>query len=372
MSLKEKLLSYKVGNKLDRKAENTASSAPVTDDIYDIKNVSSFEFENFIFELFSSLNVDAMVETILIYLMSNFSVNKVAIFFLDEDNNIYTPIGIKGVEDFEDVKIDFDSYLLKLLNSPIFFNDIKDEPGIGNDITILQNNGFEVIIPLIHQNEKVGFVLLGNKNSGEKVAKSETDMLMNAGNIIANALYNAIFIDKQKAKYEELSLDYKNMLTLIETLKNIQLAENIDEALKLFFNILNDIYKITAANLLLKDPASNVFRVIKSIGLSDETEEKFEIASNEDIIGDLIDIGEPMMVPDFTEMSLYKEKISDTDKEKIKFFYTVPIKFGNECIGIFNVFNIDMEIEEELPAWLERDLSYLPLSILPYLVNEFK
>ncbi len=365
MGLKDKLVRYKNYDEMPDKQETPIAEKTVND-------VRENNFENFIYELFSSLNINAMVETVLIYFMSRFDIDKAVIFFLDENDNVYKPIGIKGVNDFKDIVIDFDSYFLKLINNPIFLEAIQDETVRGEEINIFIKKGLGLVVPLKYKNEKTGFVMFGNKLDGSNLSDDDVTAINNVSNIIANALYNAISIENTKQKYDELSLDYKNMLTLIETLKNIQLAENIDEALTLFFNILKDIYKITAANLLLKDNSVNIFRTLKSIGLSPETDDLFEIKNDDDVIGDLIEIGESMMIPDFREMRIFEERVTEDDKKNISFFYTVPIKFGNECIGVFNVFNMDMEIVNDIPSWLERDLSYLPLSILPYLVNDLK
>ncbi len=379
MGLKEKLIKIKKELNGEIEKNETISIEDENETIPAIaeENLSvtpspTTEIENFIIELFSSNDLSSISNTIILYFMSKFNIKNILINMLDEDENLYKPIICKGIKNCNSLIYDFDNYMLKIVNEYSTLEDIKEEPGIEPEIIKLTNENLYIIFPLVLKNDKIGFVSLGKKNGENPLTKEEIEEILKINNIIGVALYNSIAISKTTEKYDNLNLEYKNLMTLIETMKNIQLSDDINEALDLFFNILQDIYKVKTANILIKDINSKIYRTIKSIGLSEETDNLFEITENDETIGDLIEMGESLLVPDFLESDIYQNKISENDKKNVKFLYTVPLKFGNNCIGIFNVLNMDYEVEDEIPSWLERDLSYLPISILPYMVNELK
>ncbi len=153
--------------------------------------------------------------------------------------------------------------------------------------------------------------------------------------------------------------------------RNINLAENLDEALTIFYRTVKDFFKINAANILIKNFSGRKFRTVKSLGLSEKTDKNFIIEKKEDTFNNIIELGESMFIPDFQEMKVFKKGIANEDKEKIKFFYCVPVKLGNKCFGFFNVFSSDNNIDK-LSNDFVKALAYIPLGLLPYIINKSK
>ena len=124
MGLKERLI--KIKQQLMQSTKKTEISVPR----------SRTDTYNFVLELFSDMNLNTQVETILISLISKFNVNNILIHLLDEDENVYKLIGHKGItkETADTFEFDYDSYFLKALNHPLAISDLMNEPAFNNEI----------------------------------------------------------------------------------------------------------------------------------------------------------------------------------------------------------------------------------------------
>ena len=185
-------------------------------------------------------------------------------------------------------------------------------------------------------------------------------------------LYNTFSLQDMNKRVFELDQEHKMYLNLFEGIKNISLAENIDEAITIFYRTIKDSYGINTANILITDPGTGGYKVFKSLGLSKETDNNFKITEDEAAFNNIMELGEPMFISDFKEMDIYKKGISEADKKKIKLLYSVPIKTGNKSFGYFNIFNLGDDFSGELSRIQERVFSLLPFGLLSYIINESK
>jgi len=337
------------------------------------KLLEKFEISDFILELFNETSLDSQIETAIIGLMNRFNVNNILINFLDEDENVYKLIGSKGLkeENKKDFDFEYDSYFIKALHTPVRIEELMNEPAYNVDINKFLPYNFKIIFPLIYGDEIKGFITLGEKIDKEEYTSEDISEMQNLGKVIGTAIYNSANLEKMRQKYNEIKNENKNYLMLFEGFKNINLSENLEEALSIFYRIVRDIYNVNVANLLIKSPSDNIFRVRKSWGLSEQTDKEFFISPQDDMFKNVIEIGESMLLPEFQNTEAFN-KISEQDKEKIKLFYTVPIKLGEKCVGIFNVFNMGEVVTDTLPSNIEQVLSFLPFSLLPYILHELK
>ncbi len=337
------------------------------------KLFEKFGVSNFVIELFSDCKLQSQVETTLIGLISKFNVSNILINFLDEDENIYKLVGSKGLkeENKKDFYFDYSSYFIKALQSPVRIEELMSEPTYNVEINKFLPYNFKVIFPLIYGDEVKGFITLGEKLNKQPYTSEDFIEMESFGKIIGTAFYNSANLERIKKKYNEIKEENKNYLVLFEGFKNINLSENLEEALSIFYRTIRDNCNVNTANLLIKEDSGNIFKVIKSWGLSTETDNNFVISLNDEIFKNIIDVGEPMLLPDFQNIQAF-DKMSELDKEKVKLFYTVPIKLGERCIGIFNIFNLGEDIINTIPSHIEQILSLLPFSLLPYIFMKLK
>lgn len=352
MGLREKAKEYRIKSKIYKPEKD------------------SIEIADFITELLGVSDIESQIKTAIIGLISKFKTAKILINFIDEDENIYKCIGAKGISDDEKEKFNFEhnNYFIKALNKVVNIKDLIIEPQYREEINKFLLYNFKIIFPLNYDSDLKGFVTLGEKLDNTEYNENDFLEMQKFGKILGAVFYNSIFLNKITKKYYEIKDENRNLLTLFEGFKNINLSENLDEALSIFYRIVNDIYKVEVANFLIKDKDSNIYKVRKSWGMSEETNNTFFISQEDEIVKNIIEIGEAMLIPEFSKIDIF-ERISDRDKDKIKMFYLIPIKIGENCFGIMNIFNIK-DINDKIPLDIERVLSFLPYSLLPYILYE--
>lgn len=333
-----------------------------------------FDVYNFVTELLSNNKPDLQIKTILLSFMNKFNVNKILINFLDEKENIYHLLGYKGIKEKDTPVFDFDyqDYFLKALIEPVKFSELIKEPKHKNELNQFITNDFKIIFPLHYKKELKGFITLGNKMDGSEYTTGDIEQIKQISQLIAASLYNTHSFQDTYNKLEELEKDQKMYLNLFEGIKNINLAENLDEAVTIFFRTIKDSHNIQTANIMIKDKETKGYKTLKSLGLTKETDDNFKIQGNEITFNNIMELGESMFISDFEELEIYKNAISEVDKEKIKTFYTVPIKLGNTGFGFINIFDLGDNFTGELSRIQERIISFLPFGLLPYIINENK
>ncbi len=333
------------------------------------KLYEKFELSNFIIELFNDVEMESQIQTVLFGLISKFNVNKIIINFLNETNNIYEPIGYKGIEEatVPRFKFEFDSYFIKAIHTPIKIDELLKEPDYKDEIDIFNSQGIKVLFPLFYGGDVKGFIGVGNKTDNSDYVSEDFLEMENLGRIIGTAFSNSYNFYSMEKEYTKLKNENRNYVLLLESFKNINLADNLDEALSIFYRNINDIFKVEIANIVVAKPGDSQYRCIKSWGLSEDINESFTIAKDDEIFKNIAEVGEAMMLPDFQNLEVFN-KFNDEDKRKIRFFYTVPIKFGESCVGFFNIFKVEGENNEVIPPNKEKIFSFIPFSLLPYIL----
>ncbi len=359
MGLREKARKYR-----QKKAEKSEVKAEETKE-----ETGLFDFYNFIIELFTDTTLDSQINTIILSLTTQYKTEKVGINFLDEEENIYKIIGEKNLAPDEKTKLeyDFDNYFLKGIRSPIRIEDLKKDPIYQGESEKLLKMGFKVIFPLYWRNMLKGFIILGNKISGEGYTDAELYEMTKLGDLMGVALYNSAKLNSFENRLKKIEEEHKNIISLFESFKNISLSLSLEEALTMFYRIARDIYSVKTANIMLFDAVSNQFKTLKSWGFSADTDKNFIIQADEEPFNTIIELGESMTFTDLSEVPAL-EKIPPEDKDKIKFFMIIPIKFGDRIIGLFNIFS-SAEGKGISPE-SEKTLTFLPFALLPYILTE--
>ncbi len=336
-------------------------------------SVNLSDLFNVFLKIFNTATLNLPVAMILTEIKKKFNISNVLINFIDEHENIYKLIGESGIKDHDALKFNFnyDSYFLKAINGPIYIADLITEPYFKKELEFLNLYEFQIIFPLFHDDDLKGFITLGKKEDGSGFNLHDMTELTRFGGIIGNALYNFYVIYDSSIKIFDLNKEHKADLEAIETLKNIHLSEDLNEALTIFFRSVKDHYKINSANLIIKDLSTGSFKTAKSIGLSEATDAAFQMDEMDDIFNTIIEIGESMDIPDYKTLSIYNNGISQEDKDKIKMFYCMPIKLGEDCLGFFNIFEC-ANADESLPHDIIKPLSVISLGVVPYIINESK
>ncbi|MBU1077121.1 MAG: hypothetical protein KKH98_07505 [Spirochaetes bacterium] len=341
----------------------------------DINNGTSVsvDVDSFILELFGEKRLQLPLEIVYNLLKKRFKATRVIINFLDEKESIFKMIGSTGITASvkEGPSLEFGSYVLKTLTSPVHFSELISEPKYKEELNGYLEYDLKILFPLLYKSELRGFIALGPKDDKSTYSIEDFEELNKFGSLIGTALVHSRAVKDAYSKLDEMSCNEKTHLKLLETSKNITLAENLDEALTIFYKSVQDFFGIKAANIMIPDASGKVFKIKKSLGLSSVTDEKFVIDRDDEILGSIIQLGESMYVPEYKKISGFKS-IAAQDKKKISCFYCVPIKLGSTCFGIFNIFDFVRSENDRLSSDHEKAFDYIPLGLLPYIINESK
>ncbi|MDD5067560.1 MAG: GAF domain-containing protein [bacterium] len=340
-----------------------------------IKSTSSIDMHQFILDLFGDNRLDLQVETILNSLESRFNVDRVLINFLDDDENVFRLLGSRGIreEDQKFFHISYYSNFLKAMNKNVVnISEFLIEPKFKDELSKFISYKLKVIFPLLYKNEMKGFITLGDKQDEGGFSYNDIEEISQLNQVITLALFNSMYLSSTEKKMENIKEEHRNFVMMFENLKNINLAENLEEALVLFMKTIKDFYRVTAANVMVIDKAKGRYVTRKSLGMTPEADRNFTIPEGHDFFNSIIELGEPMLIPDFRELDVYKKSLFTSDASWIRFFYTIPVKLNNECYGLFNIFSLDDSRMTEIPPVLEKIFISLPLGLLPYLVHDIK
>ena len=331
-----------------------------------------FDIYDFITELLSNTEPELQIQTVLFSFMSKFNVNKILINFLDKENNIYRLLGYKGIkeENRPDFDIDFHDYFLRALTEPVMISTLIQEPKYKDELSNFLDYEFKILFPLLYIKELVGFITLGEKMDKSEYSEEDIAHINQLARIIASSLYITHTSHDKQQKFSELDKNYKMYLTLFEGIRNINLAESLDEAITIFYRTIKDFYDVKTANIMIEDNIAGGYKTFRSLGLTKETDDQFKIKGSEPAFNNIMELGESMYIPDFQELDVYKHGISEVDKEKIKTFYCVPMKSGNKGLGFFNVFDLGENNTGELSQTQQKIFSYLPQGLLAYIIDE--
>lgn len=327
--------------------------------------------QEFLLRLCGDTRPDLQAEGVLSFFAGRFGLSRILLNFLDDDENVYKLLGSRGVsaEDRKFFNISYYSNFLRAVSGDrIRLSDLLVEPKYKDELNKFIEYGIETIFPLTVEDELKGFIACDRPDWNDR----EREEIRRLNRIIASTLNNSMRLSSTECKMDNIREEHRNFVILFENMKNIALAEDLEEALILFMKTIKDFYSVTAANFMLRDKRSGMFYVKKSIGLSSQTDSGLKLSLSDPVFSSIIELGEPMLIPDFRELDLVKKGVAASDRPGLKFFYSVPVKLSNECYGLFNIFGLAGHDGEEVPPVLEKIFSTLPLALLPYAVSELK
>ncbi len=148
-------------------------------------------------------------------------------------------------------------------------------------------------------------------------------------------------------------LERKNaeLLALFEVSKvlssSFEIKKNLYQAMKL----LSDYLDLRRGTITLLDLKTGELRIEVAYGLTPEQIAKGRYKIGEGIVGKVVEIGAPMVVPDIGKEPLFLNRTgARIEKDNISFL-CVPIKFKQEVLGVLSVdriFDESISFEEDL------------------------
>lgn len=148
-------------------------------------------------------------------------------------------------------------------------------------------------------------------------------------------------------------LERKNqeLTALLEVSKVLSSSFNLEENLYQALKILSDHLELKRGTITLLDPLTSELRIAVAYGLTKEQIARGKYRLGEGIVGRVVKVGSPMIVPDISKEPLFLNRTRARLKKENISFICVPIKIKNEILGVLSVdkiFDEKISFDEDL------------------------
>ncbi|HHY70957.1 MAG TPA: diguanylate cyclase [Thermoanaerobacterales bacterium] len=185
----------------------------------------------------------------------------------------------------------------------------------------------QMALPLKAGSKVMGVILLGSYGM-QRFKTKDLTLLKSIAGEIGLAVSNTWLTQKLKEEKERVALLY-------ETAQQLAASINLSDVTEIAVKTVYDSVDATSCSLMLFDVEYKMLRMVKSKGLSEDTERMVKLRAGEGIAGRVFQEGKPLLVKNVLDEPQFK--VFQEQKEQFKSFYSVPLKTQDGCIGTINV-----------------------------------
>ena len=161
----------------------------------------------------SSLNLKKILDTILLTPMGKLLITK-GIILISKGTDGFVIESLKGIsKSLSGNRIQVDNYP----SNPTYLSELPASPWQA----LLLKNGIELIIPILHDEKKLGLIGFGKKIIGDVFSDSELDYLHSLSNIAATAIQNGLIFEELNDVNRQLDKRVQDLNTLFEIGKEL-------------------------------------------------------------------------------------------------------------------------------------------------------
>jgi Nif-specific regulatory protein len=124
---------------------------------------------------------------------------------------------------------------------------------------------------------------------------------------------------------------------LLEVSKVLNSSFDLEKNLSLTMHVLGDFLEMERGSVFLLDHNTKELRIVAAHGLTKEQIEKGRYRIGEGIVGRVLEMGSPMVIPNVGEEPLFLNKTGARIGKNGISFLCVPIKFKGKSIGVLSV-----------------------------------
>ncbi len=204
----------------------------------------------------------------------------------------------------------------------------------------LDVKGF-VVAPIFVPSGTAGILVAATPMDGRGFSNADLKLLSVMANFAAVAIENAHLVTRLDKKARKLAAIFE-----------ISRALNEERAPSVLFELIVDrataLMGATSGSMILVDRETGVLRIEAERGLGGQVKEQVRLRLGEGITGTVARDGQPILVPDVRLEPRYVEANPEVRSEM-----AVPVKWGNEVVGVINLDH------HEAGAFTEEDLELL-------------
>lgn len=346
-------------------------------DDYD-RDISLTEFNDYavLYEILKEFlqagTIEDIYNSLIFSIMGQLGVSSVSILRASEKDpskwKITQSNGIKIPE--EEILWEVSSGILEILNSyrgVLDVEDLKDDVNLREDYYRFTSVNGRLLVPVIHNDDLIGAILIGEKIDDETFTPQEIDFLQSLSDAVSIALLSKGTEEQINTELLALRIE-KEILFDVEYFQNeILEVKGIDDLkLKLKKNLYS--LGLESYGVFLKDRVTGDFYPffcdeVNSLDLKDSG---FIIKRDNRFAIFLANKKKSVILEDFFESSVIAETFGKNRMEKMEIFLAYPFIMNDDLLGFVNIFKINPAVEiKDVDIRLQRIVKFL----IPYLHN---
>ncbi|MBN1349919.1 SpoIIE family protein phosphatase [candidate division KSB1 bacterium] len=270
----------------------------------------------------SSLNLKSILDNMLLTPMGKMMISK-GMVLLNTGHNTFTIETLKGLpRNLISRRLQFEGDI----TSPTFTDELEDNACLC--IAFLKNYGIQLLLPIISNHKKLGFIGFGSKILGKAYTEQELEFLNSLSNIAATSIENGLVFRELNEVNRILDKKNQELNTLFEIGKELNTTLDEDKILNLLlFAIMGEMTVNRCAVFMLKNER---MQVMHSKGISDFNE-KLMLEDDEALARFLSNINLPILLNDENEIP--QDKFYDIFRDN-KFRVMIPMRIQDEPGGV--------------------------------------
>jgi GAF domain-containing protein len=187
----------------------------------------------------------------------------------------------------------------------------------------------------------VGILAAATPLDGRQLSDADLKLLSVMANFAAVALENAHMVSRLERKARKIA-------AILEISRALNEERHASVLFQLIVDRATELMGASSGSVILIDKESGVLRIEAERGLGEAVKEAMRLPVGRGITGWVAEQGRPVLVPDVHKDPRYVEA-----NPKVQSEMAVPIKWGNEVVGVLNLDHYEAE------AFAEEDLELL-------------
>ncbi|MFQ5824233.1 MAG: SpoIIE family protein phosphatase [bacterium] len=264
----------------------------------------------------SSLNLKAILDTILLTPMGKMLIGK-GMVLISRGEKGFGIETIKGLPKalFEKI-IQIDDFP----TVPIYVDNLKPSPSQA----FFQKYKIKLVVPIIHDDKKLGIIGFGKKIIGNDFSESELEYLHSLSNIAATAVQNGLMFHELEDVNRQLDKKVQELNTLFEIGKELNSTLESDRIANLLaYSIMGEMM-VNRCLVFLKNDGQMSLYVNKGISKNDES----RIVEDAEFLRRLGELDQPCIVSDINNPDLISRFA------EIAIVAVIPMRIQNETKGV--------------------------------------
>ncbi|MFQ5824920.1 MAG: GAF domain-containing SpoIIE family protein phosphatase [bacterium] len=264
----------------------------------------------------SSLNLKSILDTILLTPMGKMLISK-GMVLISKNSKGFVIETLKGLpKDLVGHSIQIDEFP----TIPQYMAKLSPTPWKA----FLKKHSIELVIPILHDEKKLGIIGFGKKILGDEYSESELEYLHSLSNIAATAVQNGLIFQELKDVNRQLDRKVQELNTLFEIGKELNSTLETDKILNLLsYSIMGEMV-VNRCLVFLENNGTMTLTLNKGLN----HEEELKIVNETNFLQNLMDLDRPYIVTENNENKFFAQ-LADMDIAAV-----IPMRIQNKTKGV--------------------------------------